>query len=481
MTAKSTIRVRFAPAPTGVMHLGNIRAALMNFLFSKKSNGTFVLRIEDTDTERNYDPNATRIINHLRWFGLDYDEGPIKGGPHAPYFQSQRTALYEKAAAYLREKDHIYRCFCTPEELEKKRERQIALKLAPRYDRTCLHLDIEQIEKCVRTNMPFVWRMKLDHNTSITIHDLARGLVKFDLKNFSDFPISRSNGSFTFIFANFVDDMLMDITHIFRGEDHLSNSANQAALYLAFDKPLPIYYHLPILCNIHGQKLSKRDFGFSVDDIEQGGFLPEAVCNYLATLSGSFAKEIISFHELPTMVSFDNLHATGQVKYDEAKLRWFNHRWINLYDPYELTNKTKPFLTKALPNIQNLSDEKLTQLLQVIKSEMHSLLDAAPLLSFVFMPPSLNPLDFEAVLHADHKKTIQSIIRESIIKPETDDLFALFKKKANEQNIPLKELLSCIRLALTGSVKGLGIGELVNILGIDEIKNRLREALKIMH
>lgn len=480
MITKPNIRVRFAPAPTGVMHLGNIRTALMNFLFAKQHHGTFVLRIEDTDTQRNFDPNARQIIEHLEWLGLDYDEGPNKGGPYAPYFQSQRTPLYQKSLEHLQAGNFIYRCFCTTQELEKKRERQIILKIAPRYDRTCLQLTNEQIEKLCADNVPFVWRVKLDHDAQVTINDLARGPVKFDLKNFSDFPLTRADNTFTFIFANFVDDMLMNITHVFRGEDHLSNTANQAALYHMFNFPLPTYYHLPILCNIQGQKLSKRDFGFSIIDLQKGGFLPAAIGNYLATLGGSFKQEIIPFAELAAQVSFEHLHAGGQIKYDETKLKWFNHHFIIATNPVILTEQCLPFIVSAFPAAHEVPPHKLTELIQLIKTEMHTLTDAAPLLSFFFHQPAVTLADFLAVTSPESLKKITAALPAMLtLLPNPEAFVASLKATAQANTIALKEMFCFIRLALTGSIKGLGIKELIMMLGLEETQTRLINAIQI--
>ena len=332
----SIVRVRFAPAPTGMMHLGNIRSALINALYAKRYNGTFVLRIEDTDTDRNYDPNAVEITCDLEWLGLTFNEGPGKGGPHAPYFQSQRTALYQEKLQLLINSGHVYRCFCSEEELEQRRERQRALKLPPRYDRTCLGLDAATIEKYLAENIPFIWRFKLDHDQSITITDLAHKEVTFELKHFSDFPLTRQDGSVTFMFANCVDDIDMEITHVFRGEEHLSNTAGQAALYGAFQKPLPTYWHLPLLCNANGKKLSKRDFGFSLRDLKNEGFTPEAILNYLAIIGGSYQEEIMSFDELANTIDLAHPAKTGSITYDVEKFRWVNRKWIERYTPEEL-------------------------------------------------------------------------------------------------------------------------------------------------
>jgi glutamyl/glutaminyl-tRNA synthetase len=182
--AHGTVRVRFAPAPTGMMHLGNIRTALMNALYAKRHNGTFILRIEDTDADRNYDPKAIQISEDLKWLGLHYQEGPLVGGSYGPYFQSERTKLYQEKLATLDDLGKIYRCFCTEQELERKRERQRALKLPPRYDRTCLHRSPEEIKNLLAQNTPFVWRLQIDHSRVVTIHDLARKTVTFDMQHF---------------------------------------------------------------------------------------------------------------------------------------------------------------------------------------------------------------------------------------------------------------------------------------------------------
>ena len=201
------VRVRFAPSPTGMMHLGNVRAALINFLFAHQKSGTFVLRIEDTDAQRMFDPEAQKIIEDLHWLGLSYNEGPHVGGPYAPYYQSARTNLYQEQLAIFEAKKLIYRCFCTEQELEKTRLRQQALKLPPRYDRTCMALTPAEIEHSLAEQTPYIWRFKCDHNLSLTITDFAYGNITFDMSNFSDFAITRQDGSFTFIFANFVDDL----------------------------------------------------------------------------------------------------------------------------------------------------------------------------------------------------------------------------------------------------------------------------------
>ncbi len=309
---KKEVRVRFAPAPTGMMHLGNIRTALLNFLFAKQKKGTFILRLEDTDPDRNYDPNGIQIINDLKWLGINYNEGPNIGGPFAPYQQSKRTEIYQIKLDYLIKTNSIYHCFCTSDELLKKRERQKALKLPPRYDRTCAKLSNTQIEASLSQGKQFIWRFSIPQTGTLTIQELARNSMTFDLKNFSDFPVTRSDGTFTFIFANAVDDAAMEITYVLRGEDHLSNTVHQVLIMKALQAPEPIYWHLPILCNVNGKKLSKRDFGFALYDLKHGGFLPEAINNYLAILGGSFKDEVMRMSELIETMNFNHIKTTGK-------------------------------------------------------------------------------------------------------------------------------------------------------------------------
>ena len=361
---KTAVRVRFAPAPTGMMHLGNIRAALMNYLFAKQTHGTFILRIEDTDQKRNYDPDAKQIMQDLQWLGLEYQEGPGKGGHYGPYFQSKRAHLYQEHLAYLEKKGSIYRCFCSADELERKRERQQALHQPPRYDRTCLNISVHEIEQKLQHNEPFVWRVYVNHDHHANIYDLARHEIDFDLKNFSDFPITRQDGSFTFIFANFVDDLTMKITHIFRGEDHLTNTASQAVLYALFDTQLPIFWHMPILCNIDGKKLSKRDFGFSLRDLKDDGFLPEAICNYLAIIGGSFHEEIMSLETLAAVVDLNHPHASGHIKYDFEKLKWVNHQWIGRYPILQLAEAVRPYVNDAFAASKSVDTAHLAALIE---------------------------------------------------------------------------------------------------------------------
>ncbi len=473
-----SIRVRFAPAPTGMMHLGNVRTALMNYLFATQKGGTFILRIEDTDTQRNYDPEAKEIIADLSWLQLHHDEGPIKGGPCEPYFQSLRDFLYKEKLAELFNLGFVYRCFCTTEELDKKRQRQIALKMPPRYDRTCLKLSAEQINKNLEEKIPFVWRFKVPEEGAIEIKDLAHGVIKFDLKNFTDFPLTRQDETFTFLFANFVDDMVMNMSHVIRGEDHLSNTANQAMMYKAFNVPLPIFWHLPILCNIEGKKLSKRDFGFSLRDLKDAGFLPEALCNYLAIIGGSFKEEIMSLEELKNNFNFDDMHSTGHIKYDVEKLKWINRKWISQYDNAKLAQLCLPYLLQTYPEAKTIDQERLANLIGQIKTDLNTLKDITEALHFYFAAPKITHENIQSVISPENVLIISTIVANSIEHIHDPAAFTgLLKTASKAQNISLKETFTFIRMALMGSAKGPGIDQLFEMLGVKEVEARLKKVI----
>ena len=459
----NNIRVRFAPAPTGWMHLGNVRAAFINALFTKKMNGTMILRIEDTDADRIIDENGKQIMSDLAWLGLTYNEGP--------YFQSQRTEIYQQHLDFLIKNNLVYRAFETMEELEIQRAMQRAQGLPPRYNRASLHLSPAEIQKRLGAGIPFVWRLKLPH-TNVTFHDLARGDMTFDLANISDFAVTRQDGSFTFVFANFVDDMLMKVTHVMRGEDHMTNTAGQIPLYEAFNAPIPVFYHLPIICNTDGKKLSKRDFGFSLDDLNKAGFVPEAICNYLAVIGGSFKNEIMDFDELALNVSFDLSSPTGSIHYDVEKLRWFNHKWLGKLDIEDLTQRCLPFLQVPFPEVVNL--KKLAELVARVQPDLVTLHDIVELLGFYFKQtaPTAENLELHNFKrYADALKTIAEKQGDAV------DFVDQVKELCKKDQLPIKDVFVILRLILTGQPQGLSVKDVCLILGPAETKKRLMSVL----
>jgi nondiscriminating glutamyl-tRNA synthetase len=472
-----SVRVRFAPAPTGMMHLGNVRQALINFLFAQQKKGVFVLRIEDTDTQRMFDIGAHHIQADLKWLGISYDEGPEIEGPYGPYFQSQRTPIYQEYLKKLQASNDIYRCFCSTEELERKRQRQIMLKQAPRYDRTCLHLSQEIIAHNIAQHIPFVWRFKL-RPEKITITDLAHGSIDFDLINFSDFPITRQDESFTFIFANCIDDITMHITHIFRGEDHLSNSANQAMIYKALHAPIPVFWHAPIMCNHEGKKLSKRDFGFSLNDLRNAGFVPEAIVNYLASIgTKTAAQEIMNTQELVSSIDFSHYSATSTVRYDEDKLRWMNHAWVQRLPLRIIVERCRPILEEHYPQVASMSYEELQHIIRPIQNELHTLADVVPLVHGCFHIPVLDRQAFVPYELASYQPILKALIIHLNATQSVDELINLMKNGCRQNGLATKSLWSIIRLALTGSAEGTSIKNLLEMIGRAKIIDRIERLI----
>lgn len=468
-----SIRTRFAPSPTGIMHIGNVRAALLNYLFAKQSNGTFLLRIEDTDQQRNIEHGTDQIIKHLNWLHLTFSEGPGVGGKFGPYFQSQRSAIYQEHLDKLAKQNFVYRCFCTPEDLEIRRNRQIALKKPPRYEGTCLKLTETEIAQKLQAKTSYIWRMKIDTSKKVSFKDMARGILEFDLQHFSDFPVTREDGSFTFIFANCVDDCVMQISHVFRGEEHLSNTVNQTVVYQALGYEIPIFWHLPILCNKDGKKLSKRDKGFSLDDVEQQGFLPETICNYLGILGASFEQEIMSLSELTTAFKFDNLHGASQIRYDMDKLKWMNHKWISHYEISSLIQLCKPFLSQAY-DISKISNDNLMILIKSIQNDMHTLQDAVAMLQFYFEKPKIDAVKYQDVVSTQDFETIQKILTLEPATSNWDNFLQAIKQKVKEAGVANPILFATLRILLTGSPKGMQLHDLFTCLGEKEFFARLQ-------
>lgn len=475
--SNTPVRVRFAPAPTGMMHLGNIRQALINAIFARQHQGSNILRIEDTDPQRNYDPDGSHIQADLAWMGITYDESPRRGGAYGPYIQSQRTPIYEEHLKQLAAMGKVYRCFCTIEELERKRQRQIDLKKPPRYDRACLALAPEALAERLEKKIPFIWRFKLEA-TSVVISDLTRGDITFDLSNFSDFPLTRQDGSFNFIFANCIDDITMKMTHIFRGADHLSNTANQAMIYRAFNVPLPRFWHTPIICNREGKKLSKRDFGFSLEDLRSGGFVPEAIVNYLALIGGKTAEqEIMTLDELIKTVNFANYSASDTIRYDEDKLRWMNHEWIKRLPLAHITEQCRPLLEAVYPAAADMPHAQLEALIRPLQPELATLVDIVPLLHGYFHEPEVDRSTFVQYGLDACRPALQDIAAQLTATASIQEQQTLMKQICKEHNLSLKELFRMFRLIVTGTAEGTSITTILEIIPHEKIIKRLRKAL----
>ena len=377
--------MRIAPSPTGFAHLGTASTALYNVLFARASGGTFVLRIDDTDVERNRPEYEALIYESLHWLGLDWDEGPDKGGPDGPYRQSERLDLYKEHAARLLTEGKAYRCFCTPEELDAERKQAQAEKRAYRYSRRCLTNPPEgRSEFTVRFKVP---------GGEVKFKDMIRGEMSFDADLIGDFIIVKSDGFPTYNFASPVDDAAMKITHVIRGEEHLSNTPYQLMLVDALAYPRPVAYaHMPLILAKDGSKMSKRKHPeMNLALYREQGYLPEALVNYLALLGWNpgTSQEIFTFDELVDAFSFDRVQHAG-ARFDWDKLNWINGEYIRRLDDEELARRLRTFLPK-------LEEATIRRAVPALKTRMTKLADAADLLEYLWTDPPAPTLDAEAV------------------------------------------------------------------------------------
>lgn len=328
-TKESMIKTRFAPSPTGYLHVGGLRTALYCYLFARKNKGKFILRIEDTDQERFVEGAVENLIDTLNWVGIKYDEGPVTGGPNGPYIQSERTDTYLKHADELVEKGHAYYCFCAKERLDDLRKKQETAKQATMYDRKCGQIPLDEARKRVKAGEPHVIRQRIPYE-NLKFKDLIRGNVQFDGKNIDDQVLVKSDGFPTYHLANVVDDHLMGITHVIRGEEWLPSTPKHIFLYRAFGWDVPEFAHIPLLLNKDRSKLSKRQGHVSVEEYIKDGYLREAIINFVALLGwhpgAGEENELFTLKDLEKAFSLERVHKAGAI-FDIEKLDWFNWLW----------------------------------------------------------------------------------------------------------------------------------------------------------
>jgi nondiscriminating glutamyl-tRNA synthetase len=342
------MRVRFAPSPTGHLHIGNVRTALFNWLLARGNSGVFLLRIEDTDAERSTAESETTILQDLRWLGLDWDEGPDVGGPVGPYRQSERLGKYQSRARVLIEQGRAYYCFCTSEQLETERKEALARSLPPKYSRRCASIDPVEAKKRVAAGEPAAVRFRTPDNREITFTDLVRGDITFHTEVIGDQVLQRSDGYPAYNFAVVVDDGLMGVTHVIRGEDHISNTPRQLLIYEALAFPPPRFGHVAMVLGPDHTRLSKRHGATSVDEFREKGYLPEALLNYLALLSWSPGddREIMPLAEMAHRFRLTDVGHSASV-FDEEKLAWVNRHYLKEAPPERLAALAAPYLERA--------------------------------------------------------------------------------------------------------------------------------------
>lgn len=476
-------RVRFAPSPTGYLHVGGLRTALYNYLFAKQNNGTFVLRIEDTDRNRYVEGAVDNLINALKWAGLEYDEGPDKAGAYGPYMQSQRLDIYQKFAQQLISQGKAYYCFCTPERLEALREEQQKQKLPQaKYDKHCLHLSKEEIENNLSRGIQKVVRLNVEPDQKIQFDDVIREYVEFDSNNVDDQILIKSDGFPTYHLANVIDDHLMKITHVIRGEEWLSSTPKHVLLYDAFGWERPLFAHLPLLLNPDRSKLSKRQGDVAVEDYRDKGYLKEALINFVALLGWNAGddQEFYFIDELIKKFSLERVNKAGAV-FDLQKLNWLNAEHLRKKSDTELLGLLKAEIQKSRFKYLNYSDDYLLLIIHAMKervSFVHEFIESCKY--FYEAPTEYEQKSVEKNWKDDTPANLKKLIAEfsKLDAPKKEDYEEALNKVADELKLGKGKLIHPLRLAVSGQSTGPGMYDLLFILGKDEVINRIKNAIK---
>lgn len=492
------IRVRFAPSPTGFLHIGSARTAFFNWLFAKKMNGALVLRIEDTDIGRHKEDTIDLIMDSLKWLGITWDEGPDIGGTFAPYRQSLRKEIYNRYAGQLIAEKKAYRCFCSPEKLEDKRKASTKSKDGNflKYDRECLKLTDKDITDNLAKGINYTIRLLVPDDEEINFNDVVYGKISVNSKIIEDFIIIRSNGLPTYNFSVAIDDIQMKITHVIRGEDHLSNTPKQILIYNALNSRLPSFAHLPMILGSDGQKLSKRHGSISIEAYRDEGFLPEAIQNYLALLGWAYDEKttIFSLEELIAKFNLEDINKKP-AKFDYEKLLWLNSSYIRNTDNKILSKLIHEKLIKSATqkNIDIVSEidiGKIERIIPLIKERAKTIREACELIS-----PFFHEIQYSEEIKnffESNKSETANILNDAItilesfsdsritgLAFESSLIESELKKIAAKLGINFRKVAEVIRVALWGAKISPPLFGTMEILGKAETLNRLKTYRKI--
>ncbi len=478
------VRVRFAPSPTGIPHVGNIRTALFNWLFARRYKGSFILRIEDTDVTRRVEGAAEAILDSLRWLSLDWDEGPGVGGDYGPYFQSQRLEIYQDVAKRLVDGGYAYFCYCSPQRLDEMRKEQMKRKQPPGYDRRCRDITEKERAEFEAQGITPVVRFKMPLEGQIKFQDLIRGEVVFDAATLDDFVLLKSDGYPTYHLANVVDDHLMKISHVLRADEWLSSTPRHIPLYGALGYEPPLFAHLPMILGSDRAKLSKRHGSTSIMEYRKQGYLPEAVVNFLALLGWSLddKTDIISREELVANFSIDRVGKTGAI-FNREKLDWMNGVYVRKLSTEELVEKSMPFLEAGLPKAvkRPISRDYFRQIVPLLQERVKVLGEICEIADFFFV----DELDYDAELL--HKKGMDregaiaalEVSRERLRTCPFDasSLEGLLRPLAAELGLKTGALFGMLRVAVTGRTAAPPLFDTMAVLGKERCMKRIDAAL----
>ena len=492
------VRVRFAPSPTGFLHIGSARTALFNWLYAQKYGGRFIIRIEDTDVVRHQEKTVNLTLDSLKWLGLHWDEGPDIGGKYFPYRQSMRTNIYKEYAKKLVQEKKAYYCFCSPEELKSKREKAIKDGKFYKYDRKCLNLSNDDIKKNIENGKKHAIRFLVPENKTIAFIDNVYGKITINSNIIEDFIIIRSNGLPTYNFSVSIDDALMKISHIIRGEDHLSNTPKQILIYNALNLTTPNFTHLPMILGHDGQKLSKRHGAISIESYREEGFLPQAILNYLSLLGWAYDEKttIFSISELINKFSINSI-TKKPAKFDYSKLLWMNGYYIRKMEDKNLKEVIKERVSgKILTKVDHRDkyifkgkkedlDKKIKKIIPIVKERLKTFSECDRLISPFFLKVKYSSKmenyfknkKINAVEILNEVIAYLSKIDEENVTGNTN-----FNAKKIEKNLRLiseelrlsfRKIAEVIRIAIWGSTISLPLFETIEILGKEETLKRL--------
>ncbi len=472
-----SVRTRFAPSPTGYLHVGGLRTALYAYLFAKQNNGTFVLRIEDTDQSRKVEGATEKLIEALQWAGIDFDEGPAKNGSHGPYVQSERLKIYHEHAEQLLNSGKAYHCFCTTERLE-----QLRTNGATMYDRHCRNIPFDEAKKRVGAGEPNVVRMKIPDEGELKLHDEVRGDVTFAYNTIDDQVLLKTDGFPTYHLAVVVDDHTMEISHVIRGEEWLPSSPKHILLYQYFGWEIPKFAHLPLLLNADKSKLSKRQGDVAVEDYRGKGYLKEALVNFVAFLGWNPGgeREIFSLSDLVKEFSIDRVGKAGAV-FNLEKLNWMNQQHIKLKTDSDLLPLIKPLLKEK--GWKSLSDEYLLNVIGLMKERVVVIPDFVNACNYFYEDPA----SYDETSRTKNWKPESSaqIVRltEKIKLLELFDALSIetaLRSTAEEFKVGAGKLIHPLRLVLSGVPNGPSLFHMAEVLGKETVLRRIEKALFVL-
>lgn len=470
------IKVRFAPSPTGPLHIGGARSALFNYLFARKQRGKMLLRIEDTDLERSSPEFEREIIDSLSWLGINWDEGIDVGGDNGPYRQTERLDTYQRYVDQLLRSGHAYHCFCTEEELARERQALLEKGEIVAYSGKCRHLDPEERQRKLRQGLVPTVRFKVVSGQEVVVNDLVRGTVTFNSSEIGDFIIVKSDGIPTYNFAVVVDDHEMGVTHVIRAEEHLSNTPRQLLIYRALGFEIPEFAHISLILGKDRQKMSKRHGATSIMQYRESGYLPEAVFNFLALLGWSpeGEQEILGRDEIVKQFSLSRV-AKNPAVFDLDKLNWLNAQHIKRKAIKELGEMLKPYL-KSSPfwhSVEQMDQATYEVLIEAVRDRIVRLVDVVKEVEPFFIRPQYEADTLDRLEQPEVRGMLQGLLEHLPDELDLEEARSFMKGLPKALQLPAKQVYMPIRLALTGSPQGPELPYLLVVMGVPEVRRRI--------